>query len=225
MSKQRLNRTASLSFEHAARAEGYTHIIGFDEAGRGPWAGPLVVGAVLLPVDAPDLAERLRDVRDSKKVSARLRAEMDTRIKNTALAWGVGVVQADEISRRGLSFAQYQAMALARDALFAMLKPPQNTTVFFLDHFGWPAMNGLYGIRSITRGDQLSLSIAAASILAKQYRDTLMLNLDAELPQYGFAQHKGYGTAAHLRALQTYGVSPVHRTNYAPVRAVGKKLL
>src|SRR5215213_5407445 len=114
MSNQRPNRTASLNFEHAARAEGYTHIVGFDEAGRGPWAGPLVVGAVLLPVDMPDLAERLRDVRDSKKVSAKLRAEMEQRIKDTALAWGLGVVHADEISSRGLSAAQYKAMDLAR---------------------------------------------------------------------------------------------------------------
>lgn len=225
MTNQPPNRTASLNFEHEALAQGYTHIIGFDEAGRGPWAGPLVVGAVMLPLDAPDLAERLKNVRDSKKVSASHRVEMEQRIKETALAWGLGVVQADEISTRGLSYAQYKAMDLARDHLFATLQPPQPTTIFFLDHFQWPAMRGRYAMRSITHGDQLSLSIAAASILAKQYRDAIMHDLDVELPQYGFAQHKGYGTAAHLKALQTYGVSPVHRTNYAPVRAVGKRLL
>ena len=224
MSNTPPNRTASLSFEYEAHAEGYTHIIGFDEAGRGPWAGPLVVGAVLLPTHAPDLAERLRNVRDSKQVSAGLRVDMERRIKETALAWGIGVVHADEISTKGLSFAQYQAMGLARDDLFASLMTPQETTIFFLDHFKWPAMRGLYAMRSITRGDQLSLSIAAASILAKQYRDEIMRDLDAELPMYGFAQHKGYGTAAHLKALQTYGVSPVHRMNYAPVRAIGKRL-
>jgi ribonuclease HII len=225
MSSTPPNRTASLSFEHEAHAQGFTHIIGFDEAGRGPWAGPLVVGAVLLPTTVPDLAERLKNVRDSKQVSAGLRAEMAMRIKATALAWGLGVVHADEISTRGLSFAQYKAMDLARDDLFAMHPTPQATTIFFLDHFRWPAMQGKYAMRSITHGDQLSLSIAAASILAKEYRDEIMRDLDTELPQYGFAQHKGYGTAAHLKALQTYGVSPVHRTNYAPVRAIQKRLL
>jgi ribonuclease HII len=115
-------------------------------------------------------------------------------------------------------------MDLARDDLFGALQTPQQTTIFFLDHFQWPAMRGQYAMRSITRGDQLSLSIAAASILAKQYRDDIMRDLDAELPMYGFAQHKGYGTAAHLKALQAYGVSPVHRMNYAPVRAIGKRL-
>jgi ribonuclease HII len=219
------NRTASLSFEQAALAEGYTHIIGFDEAGRGPWAGPLVVGAVLLPLDAPDLTDRLKNVRDSKQVSAKQRTDMEQRIKDTALAWGLGVVHADEISTKGLSAAQYKAMGLARDDLFTTLTPPKDTTIFFLDHFSWPAMRGVYAQRSITKGDQLSLSIAAASILAKQYRDAIMMDLDADLPQYGFASHKGYGTAAHLKALQIHGASRVHRTNYAPVRAVGKKLL
>lgn len=225
MSDQHPNRTASLSYEQAALAEGYTHIVGFDEAGRGPWAGPLVVGAVILPVNAPDLADRLKNVRDSKQVTPRQRADMEQRIKDTALAWGLGIVDADEISDKGLSAAQYKAMALARDHAFNMFMPPRDTTIFFLDHFRWPAMRGIYATRSITRGDQLSLSIAAASILAKQHRDAIMQDLDAELPQYGFARHKGYGTAAHLKALQTYGISPVHRTNYAPVQAIGKKLL
>lgn len=217
-SEPRRNRTASLSFEDMYYAQGFDAIVGMDEAGRGPWAGPVVVGAVALPLERPDLRDLLFGVRDSKQMTPRQRTQLAETIKLVARAWGVGNASAAEISTLGLAPAISLAMQRALDA--ALADTGFEPDYLFLDHVQWkgttlPQIN-------LTRGDQLSLSIAAASILAKTWRDAYMHELDARYPDYGFASHKGYGTAVHRAALAQYGICPEHRTNYAPVMALMK---
>jgi ribonuclease HII len=217
-SEQRRNRTASLSYEEQYYAQGFSAIVGMDEAGRGPWAGPVVVGAVALPLERTDLRDVLRGVRDSKQMTPRQRSQLAETIKQIARAWGVGSTSAAEINALGLAAAISLAMQRALDA--AVQASGLQPDYLLLDHVKWkgttiPQIN-------LTHGDQLSLSIAAASILAKTWRDTYMHDLHQRYPDYGFASHKGYGTAAHRAALEQYGICPEHRTTYAPIMALMK---
>jgi ribonuclease HII len=192
-------------------SEGHQLIAGIDEAGRGAWAGPVVAGAVILPLAVPEHLAQLAEVNDSKQVTARQRERFYGLIANYALAWGVGVVPAEVIDAEGIMAATRQAMGLA----VAQLSPAP--TYLLLDgRMRLTAVN--LPQESIIRGDSLSLSIAAASIMAKVTRDRLMVALDGEYPGYGLGQHKGYGTAVHLRALQTHGATPIHRYSFAPLR-------
>jgi ribonuclease HII len=196
--------------EMALYTEGYRHIAGLDEAGRGSWAGPVVAGAVILPIDQPGLAQRLEGVRDSKQLTPRQRERLYGIIRSTASAVGVGIVPSDMIDELGIVPATRQTMGLA---IIQLHPPPDFLLVDYLNLPGLPISQ-----KSITHGDALSVSIAAASIVAKVTRDRLMVEMGDTYPGYGFARHKGYGTRQHRESLFRLGPSPIHRLSYAPMR-------
>lgn len=209
-----LPRTASLSHEQALWARGWRGVFGIDEAGRGAWAGPVVAAAVCLDPAAPNLA-LLEGVNDSKQVSARARAELIGRIQASALAWGVGAASHAEIDARGIVPATCLAMRRALDAASSAFAAVP-AEYLLIDSIRWPERTLPY--EAIVRGDQLSLSIAAASILAKVWRDEHMTQLEYQHPGYSFALHKGYGTLRHRAALEALDESPIHRLSFAPMR-------
>jgi ribonuclease HII len=220
--KKKALKTASLSHEHRLTAQGYHIIAGIDEAGRGAWAGPVVAGAVCLPLERDDLSILLEGVRDSKQLSPRARVGLIDRIHNTALTWGIGAANHNEIDQLGIVPATCLAMQRALDD--AVERAPNIQPDFLLlDSIRW--LNLKRPHLALLRGDQLSLSIAAASVLAKVFRDTHMVELDAIYPEYGFAVHKGYGTSQHQAALKVHGASPIHRMSYAPLRQPADKHL
>lgn len=198
---------------------GHTRIAGLDEAGRGAWAGPVSAAAVILPLDQFDrvqgdrsLRERLAGVCDSKLCTPRQREALYDPICATALAWGVSLVPAVRIDEIGIVAATRQAM----DEALAQLDP--QPSALLIDYLRLPAIH--LPQRAIKKGDLKSLSIAAASIIAKVTRDHELIKLDAVYPGYGFAQHKGYGTPAHRAALERLGPSPIHRRSFAPIAAI-----
>ena len=208
-------KTASLVHERHYRRLGCQVIFGIDEAGRGPWAGPVVAAAVALPLERSDLRKCLAGVRDSKEMNAQQRALLAENIKELALAWGLGHSGVDEINQQGIIGATKTAMQRALEK--ALTDSELEPDCLFLDYMLWPERRGIPQV-SIVNGDKRSLSIACASVLAKVWRDEFMLELDAQQPQYGFARHKGYGTAAHRQALARHGPSRHHRRHYKPVQ-------
>jgi ribonuclease HII len=214
--------TAGLENETALWQQGFRAVVGVDEAGRGAWAGPVMAGAVCLPASrAVDLSALLVGVRDSKQLTARAREGLVATITTTATAWGVGSASADEITALGIVPATCLAMRRALDQVRAHITPDY----LLLDSIRCDPRDlhpltdsGAIAHRPIIRGDQLSLSIAAASILAKVTRDAHMRELDSHYPGYGFATHKGYGSAAHQAALKERGLCPVHRLSFRPMR-------
>jgi ribonuclease HII len=203
--QQRLRRL--LTFETELWEQGVARIAGVDEAGVGPMAGPLVAGAVILPRDYA-----LRDLDDSKKLDEATRDRLGARIRADAVAWAVGIAEVEEIERLNVYHAGLLAMRRAVDGL-------AETPDFILTD-ARALSDCAIAQRNIIRGDSLSASIAAASIVAKTTRDAMMCELDRRFPGYGFAVHKGYPTPAHFRALRELGASPVHRRGYRPVREV-----
>lgn len=191
-------------YEEWARGHGYTLLCGVDEAGRGPLAGPVVAAAVIMPADP-----FLREVRDSKQLSPSMRARLYEEIRRVALDWCVVAVGVEEIDRLNILRAAEKAM---RQAVAGLRVKPDLALVD-----GLPLPNCPVPQKAIVDGDKLSYSIAAASILAKVYRDELMEEYDRLYPQYGFAQHKGYCTPQHLKALAAYGPCPLHRRSFRPV--------
>jgi ribonuclease HII len=185
-----------------------------DEAGRGTWAGPVAVGVVCLPVAEKKLRTILSGVNDSKKLTPRMREQLVKRIKDVAVAWGVGSANSGEIDEEGIDAATRLAMKRALD--MAMANRDFKPDCLFLDSMLWPEMQHIPQV-SIVDGDARSLSIAAASILAKVWRDEHMRELDKEYPQYEFGVHKGYGTAKHRALLKAYGPSPLHRMTFKPL--------
>ena len=191
---------------------GYRRVAGLDEAGRGSWAGPLVAGAVILPPTGLALLRRLDGLRDSKQLSAPERERYFELIGSCAVSVGVGIVSAAVVDVLGLGTAGRLAMERAARAL------DYEPDYLLIDAF--PLSNVHCPQEAIIFGDALCLSIAAASVVAKVHRDRLMERLGSDYPGYGFERHKGYGTAAHARALRALGPSPEHRRSYAPIRAV-----
>jgi ribonuclease HII len=185
----------------------YKYIAGLDEAGRGALAGPVCVGAVILPDDDPLLSQALGGTRDSKQLTPRKRLELIPRIKWTALAWGVGFASAGEIDLLGI----VPATRLAASRALEMLSLFPN---FLLTDFRLELPELDVSQTALVKGDQRSLSIASASILAKTARDSLMFELDAEYPEYGFSRHKGYGTLLHRAKVWQFGPSPIHRKTF-----------
>lgn len=183
----------------------FGHVAGVDEAGRGPLAGPVVAAAVVLPSSC-----RISFLYDSKQLSPALRWALFGEIQRCALAIGVGIVSHEDIDRLNIYHASFLAMRLA---LSQLVLRPQHVLV---DGFSIP--QGPESQTGVIGGDGKSACVAAASVIAKVTRDCLMEKLGREYPQYGFAQHKGYGTPAHLEALHRHGPSPVHRQTFAPVR-------
>lgn len=187
-------------FENEAYAQGYRAIVGTDEVGRGPLAGPVVAAAVVLPRGVEILG-----INDSKKLSEKRREALAEEIKAKALAYKIAEVSSAEIDRVNILHAAERAMKEAVEAL------PFGD---FVLADGQNQLDVRLPVRNLIGGDGLSITIAAASIIAKVYRDHLMVQLDSVYPQYNFAQNKGYGTADHYAALQKYGPSPVHRRSF-----------
>lgn len=182
-------------------------VCGVDEAGRGPWAGPVAAGAVILSHD--DLPE---GIDDSKALTAERREILEIEIKARAVAWGVGFASVEEIAE--LNILHATGLAMCR-AIEAMTVQPAAALVDGNYRFRLPC-----DVQTVVGGDGLSLSIAAASILAKTARDRLMIAMDEEYPGYGFASHKGYNSPAHQQALRDLGPCPAHRRGWAPIRAL-----
>jgi ribonuclease HII len=201
----------TLAFEEEIRARlGLSYIAGLDEAGRGAIAGPVVAAAVILPLNQPGQLQALDQVNDSKQLTARQREQLFDQITMNVLAYGIGSVPAERIDEFGIIPATKQAMSIA----LGKLSPPPE---YLLIDGRIRLQNNPLPQQAIIRGDSKCLSIAAASILAKVSRDRQMIEMDAAYPHYGFAQHKGYGTPQHLRALNVAGPAPVHRFTFAPL--------
>lgn len=179
----------------------YKLIAGIDEAGRGPLAGPVAAGAVILPENC-----RILYLNDSKKLSASKRDELFDEIKEKAVAYGVGIVSPERIDEINILQATLEAM---EKAVKAMDIEPD---MLLIDALTIPALP--YKQTGIVKGDAKSVSIAAASIIAKVTRDRIMMDIDKIYPEYGFASHKGYGSKAHIEALKKYGPCPVHRKTF-----------
>ncbi|MBI3244414.1 MAG: ribonuclease HII [Chloroflexi bacterium] len=206
----------TLKLERRFLAQGHHLIAGIDEAGRGAWAGPVVAAAVILPLNRRDLASALKGVNDSKKLTARQREKLYAAICDVAVSVGVGGAGPGEIDSNGIVPATRAAMQRA----VAMLHPQPKALL--IDAVN---LSSLFSLPQhfLNYGDCLSLSIAAASIVAKVSRDRAMVKLDALHPGYSFAKHKGYGTALHKVALEELGVSEVHRRSYGPIRGLLEK--
>jgi ribonuclease HII len=206
------NTTPTLDEEHQLMHRGYCRLAGIDEAGRGAWAGPVAAAAVVLPADDPSLLWRLHGVRDSKQCTPRQRDELFDLVREVALAWGVSLVPALRIDEVGIVAATREAM---RGAV-AQLDPLPDALL--IDALALPSLRIVQ--RVLVRGDVTCLSIAAASIVAKVTRDRAMVALEEQLPGYGFAAHKGYGTPEHQVALARLGPTDAHRWYFAPIAEV-----
>ncbi len=202
----------TLEYEARLWAAGYCRVAGLDEAGRGAWAGSVVAAAVILPPNEPELARILAGVRDSKQLTASRREALLQVICRRALAVGIGAVPPEEIDATGIVPATRQAMLRALQAV----SPPAD--YLLIDHLRLPALS--IPQHSLPKGDMRVLSIAAASIVAKVSRDRMMVEMEEQFPGYGFARHKGYGTAQHQLALAALGPSAIHRLSFSPLRSL-----
>ncbi len=230
------------AYENGCYARGFKCVAGLDEAGRGTWAGPVVAAAVILPrellnaisdfsnskIESPT---SMPDIKDSKLLTARKRDVLASWIRDRAVSWGVGVVDSQEIDRINILNASLLAMTQALNHLYPkpdcilidgphkippeILGKVQNLRDVQID---LSQLGRFPRQRAIAKGDRLCLSISAASILAKVERDRIMKDYDRLYPQYGFARHKGYGSASHLTALERHGPTPIHRMSFKPVR-------
>lgn len=198
-----------LQYEKEILDSGAHWIAGLDEAGRGAWAGPIFAGAVILPLHLTELDQTLQGVRDSKLMSAQQRDHWFQVVKQTALSWAVGAATHTEVDQLGVVPATHLAMERALHRL--QLYPDH----LLIDHINLPGFPQPQ--TTITHGDALSLSIAAASVLAKVSRDRIMVDYEKHYPGYGFGRHKGYGTREHRFCLSRLGPSPIHRRTYGPV--------
>jgi len=199
-----MTRMCSSRFERAARQLGWTRIAGIDEAGRGALFGPVVAAAVVL-----NPKRRIVGLDDSKKLTPERRAELAPRIQEHALAWAVAEIDASRIDAWNIYQASRQAMTAALQQLSIV------PDYLLLDAM---QLDVMIEQKSLIKGDAKSVSIAAASILAKTHRDARMNEWDLVYSGYGLAQHKGYGTPEHLEALRRLGPTPLHRNSFAPVR-------
>lgn len=199
-----MGRLCSSRYERQARQQGWTRVAGLDEAGRGSLFGPVVAAAVIL-----NPRRRIVGLDDSKKLSPQRRTELAERIREHALAFAVAEIESARIDAWNIYQASLQAMLLA----LAQLSLAPDFLLLDAVRLDVPIEQ-----RSLIHGDARSVSIAAASILAKTARDARMEELGAQFPQYGLARNKGYGTPDHLEALRLHGPSPLHRFSFAPVR-------
>lgn len=191
-------------YEKEAQKQGFQYVAGIDEVGRGPLAGPVVAAAVILPENI-----FISGINDSKKLSSKKREQLYQEIKNEALAIGIGVVGADVIDEINIYQATKKAMNIAINQLS-----------IFPDFLLIDAMKIDTPItqRSLIKGDSLSVSIASASIIAKVYRDRLMMEYSKKYPEYQFEKNAGYGTSEHIQAIRKFGPTPIHRKTFAPIK-------
>ena len=190
------------SYEISAKENGYNYICGVDEAGRGPLAGPVCAAAVILPEGAV-----IEGLSDSKKLSEKKREALFDVVKETAIAWSVAFASVEEIEEHNILNATFIAMNRAIEGL-------QTKADFALVDGNRVPRDIKIPCQTVVKGDSLSMSIAAASILAKVTRDRLMLELDEKYPLYEFKKHKGYGTALHMELIRKYGPSECHRPSF-----------
>jgi ribonuclease HII len=205
MARQKRASEICTAFEDEARERGHRMIAGVDEVGRGALAGPVVAAAVILNPDAPLPV----GLDDSKKLTALQRERIAGELKETALCYGVGLIPPEEIDSTNILIATRRAMCHA----LGELKPCADFLLIDALQLREIALPQ----RAIIHGDSISASIAAASVIAKTYRDALMRDYDSVYPEYGFASHVGYGTRAHLQALRTHGACPIHRRSFRGV--------
>lgn len=206
MVHRRGSETDRWRFERGFWDKGMPHVAGVDEVGRGPLAGPVVAVACILPPDFDDTG-----INDSKLLHPHQRLDLFPRISQSAITWSIGVISPEDIDRHNILGATFLAM---RQALERLRVQPDAVIVdgkFLIPEVTCPQ-------RAVIDGDHLCVSVGCASILAKEIRDRIMEEFDAEYPGYGFARHKGYATAEHLEMLQKLGPSPIHRRSFAPVR-------
>jgi ribonuclease HII len=190
--------------ERAALKSGALRVAGCDEVGRGPMFGPVVAAAVIL-----DCNTRFRGLNDSKKLPEPKRIELDAQIRAKAVAWAIAAVDVETIDRINIRRASLLAMRLAVEQLTVL---PDYLLIDGIDTIDWPCTQ-----QSVIQGDATSYSIAAASVLAKVYRDALLVEFDKQYPGYGLASHKGYCSREHMAALARLGPTPLHRRNWSPV--------
>ena len=195
--RERLERMKEYEYTYAA----CTYLCGIDEAGRGPLAGPVAAGAVILPKDCEILF-----LNDSKKLTEKRREELFVEIQEKAVSWSVGIVGPDVIDEINILQATYEAM---RQAVAGLSVTPE---LLLNDAVTIPGIS--ISQVPIIKGDAKSVSIAAASIMAKVTRDHMMKEYDVLFPEYGFEKHKGYGTAAHIAAIRQFGPCPIHRRSF-----------
>jgi len=188
---------------------GIKNIAGVDEAGRGPCAGPLVLASVILK---DPLSKALKEVRDSKELSEAKREELFDVVIDNSLAYSIIEVSVDEIDTIGLHKCNIEGMRRAINAL--------EVTPDYVLTDGYPIPGLTTPNLAVWKGDQVAISISAASIMAKVYRDRIMIKLDKEFPKYGLANHKGYITASHTAAIKEFGVLPIHRKSFANIAAL-----
>ncbi|HMF01302.1 MAG TPA: ribonuclease HII [Terriglobia bacterium] len=203
--KERSRLDAMLHFERLLWKAGIQHIAGVDEVGMGPLAGPVVAAAVVFPPGT-----EIDDIDDSKALDEETRNRLDQEIRERASAYAIGVVEVDEIDRINIYHAGIRAMQLA---ISNLLIPPQHILVDSRTVPGFTQPQN-----SFDKGDGINFSIASASIVAKVYRDRLMVELDSKYPGYGFASHKGYATPDHQRAIRDLGPCPIHRRSFDYIR-------
>src|SRR4051812_18829504 len=193
-----------LVYEQRFFKEGYQYIAGIDEVGRGPLAGPVVAAAVILPADI-----YLPGIDDSKKLTEIRREQYYKEIKEKAISYGIGIIENDEIDAVNILNATKKAMLLS----LQQLTPKPDFLLIDAVKLDTP-----YPAESIIKGDSLSVSIAAASIMAKVTRDRMLKEYDEKYPGYGFANNSGYGTKEHLDGLKLNGITPIHRKSFAPIK-------
>ena len=205
-----MSQSPSFAEEKRLEAQGYQLIAGVDEVGCGALAGPVVAAAVILPshIDAP----WLKQIRDSKQLTPARRQLLSEHIHEIATSIGIGIASHEFIDTQGLTKARRLAMKTAIDQLSP---PPESLLIDYLSLPNVPLPQ-----KGIKNGDSLCVSIACASIMAKVYRDHMMIDLDRAYPGYGLAKHKGYGTKKHLSCLHRLGPSPIHRQSFKPVRDI-----
>lgn len=213
MKEKEFNRLQELQkIESKLYENGIKSICGIDEAGRGPLAGPVVVASVIMPQNS-----MIEGVNDSKKVSEKKRELLYEEITKEALAYGVGIIDQNEIDRINILNATKEGLTICIRELERNLKEKQRDfdkpEIILVDALTKIDTDGI-SYRSIIKGDAKSYSIAAASIIAKVTRDRIMRKWDEVYPQYGFAKHKGYGTAEHITAIKKYGLCPLHRKTF-----------
>ena len=207
--KEYLRFQAMCAYEKEAYKRGYTLIAGMDEAGRGPLAGPVVAAAVILPGDV-----FIKGINDSKKLDEKKRAILFDIIREKAVDVGVGIVNEKEVDEINILNATKKAMKIAVESL--VNKPD----ILLIDAFELDEVK--IEQKPIIKGDSLSVSIAAASIIAKVTRDRILEELDAKYPQYGFKKHKGYGTKEHIDSIREHGICPIHRVSFTKNFCQGK---
>ena len=205
--KERERLSTMYAYERAAASEGRTIVAGVDEAGRGPLAGPVAVAAVILPPEC-----HLPRLNDSKKLSYAVREELFEQVTEHAVSYHVALIGAETIDSINILEATRMGMYEA----IASLSPTPDEVL--IDAVELPELS--IPSKSIIKGDAKTASIAAASILAKVTRDRMMEDYDREYPNYGFAKHKGYGTREHIEAIQKYGVCPLHRKSFEPIKSM-----